>query len=298
MKKKSSLKKLPHGFLAFAILPSVILITVFLIIPVCRALAMSLTEVQMLSQKTTFVGLANFQYMLHDDLFWKTLRNTIKVMIVTPIITISIAVILSFVISQSKLKEKDLYVVLFFLPNTLASAVIAIIWALIYHPTSGILNGFLGAIGLSALQHTWLGDAGTALWCIAATIIWSSFGYYLVLEMAGIDGISPEIYESATIDGAGFWDKLFRITIPLIKNVIGITFVMNMSGVLGATYTYSTIMTNGGPNYASEVLMKYIYSVGIKEGTMGYASALTVVMLVISIFLSLLSRRLTEKSVR
>ena len=116
--------------------------------------------------------------------------------------------------------------------------------------------------------------------------------------MAGIDGISPEIYESATIDGAGFWDKLFRITIPLIKNVIGITFVMNMSGVLGATYTYSTIMTNGGPNYASEVLMKYIYSVGIKEGTMGYASALTVVMLVISIFLSLLSRRLTEKSVR
>ena len=298
MKKKSSLKKLPHGFLAFAILPSVILITVFLIIPVCRALAMSLTEVQMLSQKTTFVGLANFQYMLHDDLFWKTLRNTIKVMIVTPIITISIAVILSFVISQSKLKEKDLYVVLFFLPNTLASAVIAIIWALTYHPTSGILNGFLGAIGLSALQHTWLGDAGTALWCIAATIIWSSFGYYLVLEMAGIDGISPEIYESATIDGAGFWDKLFRITIPLIKNVIGITFVMNMSGVLGATYTYSTIMTNGGPNYASEVLMKYIYSVGIKEGTMGYASALTVVMLVISIFLSLLSRRLTEKSVR
>lgn len=297
-KNRSGQRRLPYGFLAFAVIPSVILIVLFLLIPVCRALAMSLTEVQLLSQKTTFVGLDNFKYMLRDELFWKALKNTLKIMIVTPAITISIAVILAYMVSQSKLKEKNMYVVLFFLPNTLSSAIVAIMWALVYHPTSGILNGFLGAIGLSSLQHTWLGDAGTALWCIAATIIWSSFGYYMVLQMAGIDGISPEIYESATIDGAGFWDKLFKITLPLMKNVIGITFVMNMSGVLGASYTYSTIMTDGGPNYASEVLMKYIYAVGIKGGSMGYASALTVVMLVISIALSLISRKFTERSVQ
>lgn len=297
-KKRNGLQKLPYGFLACAIIPATALIFVFLIIPVFRALSMSLTEVQLLSQKTTFVGLENFKYMIHDELFLKALKNTIKIMLVTPIITIAIAVVLAYLVSQCKLSEKNMYVILFFLPNTLSSAVVAIMWALVYHPTSGILNGFLGAIGLSALQHTWLGDAGTALWCIAATIIWSSFGYYMVLEMAGIDAISPEIYESATIDGAGFWDKLFRITLPLLKNVIGITFVMDMSGVLGASYTYSTIMTNGGPNYASEVLMKYIYSVGIKEGSMGYASALTVVMLVISITLSVISRKFTEKSER
>lgn len=297
-KKRMGLNKLPYGFIAFAVIPAFVLIVVFLIVPVFRALSMSLTEVQLLSQKTTFVGLDNFRYMLRDELFWKALRNTLKIMLVTPAITIALAIVLAYLVSQSKLKEKNMYVILFFLPNTLSSAVVAIMWALVYHPTSGILNGFLGAIGLSVLQRTWLGDAGTALWCIAATIIWSSFGYYMVLLMAGIDGISPEIYESATIDGAGFWDKLFRITLPLLKNVIGITFVMDMSGVLGASYTYSTIMTNGGPNYASEVLMKYIYSVGIKGGSMGYASALTVVMLVISITLSLISRQFTERSVR
>lgn len=295
---RSGLKRLPYGFLTFAVIPSVVLVVLFLLIPVCRALAMSLTEVQLLSQKTTFVGLDNFRYMLRDELFWKALKNTLKIMIVTPVITITIAVILAYLVSQSKLKEKNMYVILFFLPNTLSSAIVAIMWALVYHPTSGILNGFLGAIGLNSLQHTWLGEAGTALWCVAATIIWSSFGYYMVLQMAGIDGISPEIYESATIDGAGFWSKLFRITLPLMKNVIGITFVMNMSGVLGASYTYCTIMTDGGPNYASEVLMKYIYAVGIKGGSMGYASALTVVMLVISIALSLISRKFTERSVQ
>ncbi|MDO4487622.1 MAG: sugar ABC transporter permease [Eubacteriales bacterium] len=296
--KKRGLKKLPYGFIAFAIIPATVLVTVFLLIPVCRAIMMSFTEVSLLSQKTRFVGLDNFRYMVRDEYFIKAVKNTFKIMLVTPLITISIAVLLAFIVSQCKLKEKNLYVVLFFLPNTLSSAVVAIMWALVYHPTSGILNGFLGGIGLSALQHTWLGDASTALWCIAATIIWSSFGYYMVLQMAGMDGISPEIYESAVMDGATFWDKLFKITLPLIKNVIGITFVMDMSGVLGASYTYSTIMTNGGPNFASEVLMKYIYSIGIKEGSMGYASALTVVMLVISVTLSIISRKFTERSVK
>ena len=113
--------------------------------------------------------------------------------------------------------------------------------------------------------------------------------------MSGLDSISPEIYESATIDGAGFWSKIFRITLPLMRNIIGITFVINMSGVLGASYVYSMIMTAGGPNGASNVLLRYIYQQGILNGNMGYSSAVTVVTLILSVGLSVISRKLTNK---
>ena len=294
--KNSGLNRLPWGFIAFCIVPSVALTFTFIFIPTVRAVLLSFQNVGALSMKGKYIGLENYAYLVKDKYFIQAFFNTVKVIFVVPILTIFTAFILAFILQQSKLKEKNLYIIIYFLPNAISSTVLAIIWSYVYHPTSGILNNILGGIGLNALKRTWLGDKNTALWCIAATIWISCFGYYMILHLAGMDSIQPELYESAKLDGAGFWTQFFKITFPLMKNIIGITFVMNMGGVLGASFVYSKIMTDGGPNGASNVLLRYVYQQGILNGQMGYSSCITVITLALSIVLSIIARRLTRQS--
>lgn len=292
VKKKN---RLPILFILFCVVPATVCSITFILIPTIRSVALSFMNVGTLSMKGEYAGFENYAYLVKDDYFRQALVNTLKVMLVVPLVTIFTAFLLAFILQQSKLPEKKLYVTFYFLPNAISSTVLAIIWSYVFHPTSGTLNNILADLGLKSLQHTWLGDSSTALWCIAVTIYLTSFGYYMIMHMSGLDSISPEIYESATIDGAGFWSKIFRITLPLMRNIIGITFVINMSGVLGASYVYSMIMTAGGPNGASNVLLRYIYQQGILNGNMGYSSAVTVVTLILSVGLSVISRKLTNK---
>ena len=293
--QKKRKNRLPVLFILICVLPAIVLAITFIYIPTIRAIELSFRDVGLLSLKGKFVGFENFAYLFKDKYFTQALVNTLKVIVAVPFVTIFTAFLFAFIIQQSNLKEKKLYITIYFLPSVISSTVLAIIWSYVFHPTSGTLNNILGAIGLSALKHTWLGESTTALWCIALTIYLTSFGYYMVMHMSGLDSISPEIYESATLDGAGFWKKLFRITMPLMRNIIGITFVINMSGVLGASYTYSMLMTNGSPNGASNVLLRYIYQQGMTNGNMGYSSAISVFTLALGVILSLISRRLTSK---
>lgn len=288
-------RRLPILFILFCVIPSLVLAITFIVIPTIRAIGLSFQNVGMLSLKGEFIGFENYAYLAKDRYFTQALGNTLKIMLVVPFLTVFTAFLMAFILQQVKLREKDMYITVYFLPNAISSTVLAIIWAYIFHPTSGTLNGLLGAVGLENLQRTWLGDSSTALWCLAITIYLTCFGYYMIMHMSGMDGIGPEIYESATLDGAGFWTKLFKITLPLMRNIIGITFVINMSGVLSASYTYSMLMTGGGPNGSSNVLLRYIYQQGILNGNMGYSSAITVFTLILAVLLSLLSRKLTDK---
>ena len=189
-----------------------------------------------------------------------------------------------------------LYRTIFYFPNIVSLTVVGIIWSFVFHPNVGIVNKILGAVGLESLQRSWLGDSKTALWCIAFTLLWQAAGYYMVMHIAAMDGISPEIYESATLDGASAWRKLVSITMPLMKDIIGITFVLALSGTINLSFVLSQVMTGGGPNGASSVLLQYMYTQGFVNGNFGYAMAITVFTLAISVALSMLSRKLTDAS--
>lgn len=191
---------------------------------------------------------------------------------------------------------KELYRTIFYFPNIVSLTVVGIIWSFVFHPNVGIINKILGAVGLESLQRSWLGDSKTALWCIAFTLLWQAAGYYMVMHIAAMDGISPEIYESATLDGASAWRKLISITMPLMKDIIGITFVLALSGTINLSFVLSQVMTGGGPNGASSVLLQYMYTQGFVNGNFGYAMAITVFTLAISVALSMLSRKLTDAS--
>lgn len=294
--RQKKAQPLPVLFICISVLPAVILTLMFTIWPTAQALYLSFTNATSLGLNNKFVGLDNYIYMFHDKSFIQALINTAKLMAVVPVITIFCSLVLAFVLNQCKLKEMVLYRTLFYFPNIVSLTVVGIIWSFVFHPNVGIVNKILGAVGLESLQRSWLGDSKTALWCIAFTLLWQAAGYYMVMHIAAMDGISPEIYESATLDGASAWHKLISITMPLMKDIIGITFVLALSGTINLSFVLSQVMTGGGPNGASSVLLQYMYTQGFVNGNFGYAMAITVFTLAISVALSMLSRKLTDAS--
>lgn len=294
--RQKKAQPLPVLFICISVLPAVILTLMFTIWPTVQALYLSFTNATSLGLNNKFVGLDNYIYMFHDKSFIQVLINTAKLMAVVPVITIFCSLVLAFVLNQCKLKEMVLYRTIFYFPNIVSLTVVGIIWSFVFHPNVGIVNKILGAVGLESLQRSWLGDSKTALWCIAFTLLWQAAGYYMVMHIAAMDGISPEIYESATLDGASAWRKLVSITMPLMKDIIGITFVLALSGTINLSFVLSQVMTGGGPNGASSVLLQYMYTQGFVNGNFGYAMAITVFTLAISVALSMLSRKLTDAS--
>ena len=294
--RQKKAQPLPVLFVCISVLPAVILTLMFTIWPTVQALYLSFTNATSLGLNNKFVALDNYIYMFHDKSFIQALKNTAKLMAVVPVITIFCSLVLAFVLNQCKLKEMVLYRTLFYFPNIVSLTVVGIIWSFVFHPNVGIINKILGAVGLESLQRSWLGDSKTALWCIAFTLLWQAAGYYMVMHIAAMDGISPEIYESATLDGASAWRKLVSITMPLMKDIIGITFVLALSGTINLSFVLSQVMTGGGPNGASSVLLQYMYTQGFVNGNFGYAMAITVFTLAISVALSMLSRKLTDAS--
>lgn len=284
LKKKGNL---PKTFIAASIIPTCILTIIFIIIPTLQVFFLSLTNSTGLSDQYQFVGLDNYIYMFRDDQFVQSLWNSIKLMAVVPIITVAAALILAFILTQSKLKEKAFYRTVFFFPSIIALTVIGIIFSFMFHPTMGTVNQILGK------TIAWLGNEKTALWCIAATLVWQSTGYYMVMHVAAIDGIAPEIYESATIDGATQFKKMIYIVLPLLKNIIGVTYILSLSGTMVLSYILSDVMTGGGPSGTSTVMLQYMYTQAFSNSNFGYAMAIAVFIMIISVVLSVLSRKIT-----
>lgn len=294
MGKKRKKKKLPVLFIGICVIPTVVLTLIFKIYPTVNTLIMSFTDANLLGSGK-FVALDNYTYMFQDKYFILALKNTVKLLAVVSVVTIAFSLILAFILTQSKLREAGIYRTVFYIPNVISLSVVAVIWAFVFNSRMGILNSFLDKVGLGMLKRDWLGDSTTALWCIAVVMIWQAVGYYIIMHIAAIDGISQEIYEAATIDGAGKVRQLLSITVPLIKNIIGRTFILAISGTLGMSLSLDKVMTGGGPNGASSVLTYYMYQQGMMQGNFGYAMAITVFTLIMSLGLSFLTEAITEK---
>jgi N-acetylglucosamine transport system permease protein len=294
--KKSKTGSLPAGFIAACILPALCLAIIFMIIPALNALRMSFTNaVSMRASDTVkFIGFENYVYLFtRDKLFHQALWNTFRLMVVVPVLTIFIGLFFAFLLTQIKLKERGVYRVLFFLPSVISLTVVGIVWACLFDPRSaGVINKVVSLAGIGPVP--WLGEEKIALWCIAAVLIWQAAGYYMVMHIAAIDGISRDIYEAASIDGAGGAHKFLLITVPLLKDAIGITWVLSLSGTIGLSYVLSSVMTNGGPGNASLVLLHHIYKTAFGQGAnFGYAMSITVFSLVLAFVLSFLSRKVS-----
>lgn len=290
-----TLKRRKAWFIALCLLPGLALFLLFKVYPTVQIFQKSLYLWTGLSDAPVFVGLKNYSDMFRDDVFLQSLRNTGFLMLIVPVFTLLTALINASILTRSKLKERNVYRTVFFFPSILSFVVIAILWSFIYHPTMGFLNSGLELIGLGELALPWLGDQRTVLWALAVTLIWQAAGYYMVMYMAGIDSISPELYEAAEIDGATKIQQFFRITIPMLWEIIRVTIIFSINGVLSISFIIVSIMTAGGPNRHSEVVMTYLYGQAFTNSNFGYAMAIGVFIFVVSMILALVSNKLTDR---
>ncbi|MEM7536810.1 MAG: sugar ABC transporter permease [Chloroflexota bacterium] len=278
----------PYLFL----LPALVIYLAFNLGPVLATVVLSFFEWNLLSPSSEFVGLKHYIYILNDRLFWNALYHNLIFLTLAVFIPVSIGLMLAVLMAEIT-KGRVIYRSLLFLPAIFSDVVIAYVWKWIYHPFAGILNQALTAAGLDFLTMSWLGDPNIALISVFVAYAWASFGYSMVIFLAGLQGIDPEIYDAARVDGATFWRKLFSITIPLLHEVF--TFVITLR-ILTAMGVFSVIfiLTGGGPFYSTDVIGVYIYRL-IGNYEMGWATTAATINGIIIVSMSVLFMRWRER---
>jgi N-acetylglucosamine transport system permease protein len=276
--------------------PAIILYAVFVLWPYGQSFYTSLTQWSGLSPNKTFIGLANFDKLIHDPQFWNALRHNGIMLVVLPLITIALALLFAALFTQGgqAVPGAGFYRVVFFFPQVMAVAIIGILWSFVFNPNAGLLNGFLRVLGLGGLQRAWLGDPATSLGAVAAVVIWQAVGFYMVLFIAGMQAIPTSFYEAAIIDGATRWTMFWRITLPLLWDNLQVALVYIGIGALDL-FTIVQVMTEGGPNQSSEVVAHYLYTTAFQYGQFGYATAIGVALLFLTLVLSLLTFTVTRR---
>ncbi len=280
------------------VLPSLLLYGVFVLWPYGQALYYAFTDWHGFSPKRPFVGFANFQRLWHDRLFWNAIKHNLEMLAVLPIVTIALALLFAALIAQGGrgVRGGGIYRVIFFFPQVMSAVVLGVLWDFVYHPNIGILNGFLRITGLGGWRQTWLGDPHWVLPAIAAVAIWSSVGFFLILFIAGMQSIPIDLYDAATLDGASRWRAFWGITLPLLRDHLQVAIIFIALSALDL-FSLVQVMTvkNGGPSRAADVAARYMYDQAFAKSQFGYATAIGVVLLVLSLLLSVVTIKLTQR---
>lgn len=279
------------------VVPGLLMYGLFVLWPYTQALYVALTDWSGMTPEKNFIGLDNFTRLFRDDKFWNALKHNIQFLVVLPLTIIPIALLFAALTTQKlgTVRGSGFYRFLFFAPEVLSVVVIGVLWSFVYHPTIGLLNAVLERVGLEMLTRTWLGSPETVLWAIAGVIVWSGVGFFMIMFMAGIQGIPTEFYEAATLDGAGRWRQFRDITFPLLRNQLQVALVFLGIGALDMFALVQVMAEGGGPSRGADVVARYMYDAAFAQSRFGYATAMGVVLLILTLALSLITIKVTSR---
>ena len=266
------------------ILPVVVFLVIFMFIPIVQIFYYSLTNWDG-GFHSEFIGLKNYADMIHNPDFWTVLKNNLIILVLgVPLWTIFPIIIA--VLLYEEIKGYKFFKTVYFFPSVLSIVIVGTLFKIFFGYT-GPINQLFKTLGLDNLVIEWLGSGRTSLPIIVASVNWSGFGSAILIYLAAMSAIDTSVYEASEIDGVSWFKKVRYITLPLIKNVVQFTIVLNIIHAFSQMYAYVMVMTNGGPGYESTVLEYFIYLKGFRAGDMGYASALSVVLFVLVLLISL-----------
>ena len=284
-------------FITLSLVPATILFFIFIIIPTMNVFWMSLFKWGGLVNNKKFVGLDNFIMLFKDSNFLKSFQNTIFLLVIVTIITMALAIISAAILVKEDTKFKNFFRIIFYFPNILSVVVISAIFSAILDPNQGIVNSTLKFFNLNSLTRMWLGDQKVVIWCIAFAMIWQAIGYYMVMYMSSISGISISLYESASLDGATGIQQFFKITLPLVWNTIRTTLTFFVISTINLSFLFVKVMTSGGPDGSSEVFLSYMYKQAYSNSSYGYGMTIGVVVFIFSFILSLAINKITQRDI-
>lgn len=270
-------------FIASFLAPAVILYGVFLLYPLGQSFVIAFYKWSGLSDKREFVGLANFERLFQDENYMKALGNNAWMLVVALLSLLTLGIGVAHLLQQRD-RLSAVMRGLFLFPHVMSIVAAAILWYYVYSPVGGLLNAALGKTGEDAVS--WLGKSSTALPAVTVTFVWWALGFYVMLFSAGLRNISSEVNEAAELDGAQGWRRFTMVTWPLlwsVKRVAVIYIVINVVNTFGIV----NLMTNGGnPDRATEVLLTYLYEVGVQASKYGYGTAIAVTTFVMVLLMT------------
>lgn len=291
MSKNIVQKITPYAYIA----PALIVVLFVFAYPIVDVTIRSFVGFQGSTAKSSFVGLRNYRLMFADKLFWVSLKNSFLLLLAVPIMTI-LAVFIAAVLFD-KIKFSGLYQSIVFFPYILAIPVVGIVFSYILQ-LRGVLNQILNAAGLSLFALDWLGNSKLAIWSVLVVIIWKQTGLGVVIFLSRMGSIDGSIFEAAKIDGAGWWQRLFKVTLPQMASVIEFFVVISILNMLSWVFDYIYVITGGGPANATYVLDFYIYRKAFSSSQMFIASSASVSLLMIAtviiIFEGFIRKKLEE----
>ena len=267
--------------------PAVLLLVVFVYYPVVDNLRLSLFRWNAFSPKEIWVGLDNYVNLAADPIFWSSLFNNIAYAVVSVVCQVGGGLVLAAVLEELiRGRWKGFFRTVYFVPAVISLTITGLLFQFIYSPQIGLLNQFLGVLGLDALEHSWLGESATAIWSIIAMSQWQSIGYVMVLFIVAMQRIPRELLEAAFIDGASRAQAFRSITVPLVREMTLLATIITVSGSF-LVFNEVQVMTAGGPNNASHTLGTWLYKSAFFNDQMGYAAAIAVVIFVITLVASI-----------
>ncbi len=276
------------------ILPWLIVLAIFWLYPLIYAGYLSLTEYNTLTDTSVYIGFKNYARIFEDEYFWIAIKNTLYFVVISVPITLILSLILAELLNQKVAKFRSFFQAAYFMPSVTSLVVISLIFTNLY-AKDGYLNTLFSMIGLPISERGFLLDPSTALNSIIAMDVWLSVGYYMMLFLSSMQTIPHDLYDSAKVNGANFWQQFLYITLPGLRSTI---FFVIMLDLIKAFQVFIEIfvMTKGGPMYSTTSIVYYIFDTAFNHtDMMGYASAIAYILFFFLLALSLIQIKLSEE---
>ncbi|MDO9172373.1 MAG: sugar ABC transporter permease [bacterium] len=276
--------------------PALLLLLVFFFLPVVAGLLLGLTDFDIYAigspGNARFVGLENYARLLTNDVFWRSLGNTLFFVALGGPLSVAVSLGAAMLVDAKLTRLRPLFRTIYFAPVVTTLVSVAIIWRYLYHPRYGLLNHVLGLVGIGPID--WLGDPHWAMPAIVLLAVWKNFGYNMLIFVAGLQAVPAELYEAASIDGANGRQRFRHITLPGLAPTflfVGVTTMIGYFQVFAEPY----VMTQGGPLGSTRSVVLFMYEEGFRWWRIGTASATAVVLLLITLAGALLQFRLQKE---
>jgi len=283
-----------NRFVAAVLVPALALLTLFVVVPIVASFVISLFDFNPLMTGHPFMGLENYRRLFNEDLYRISVRNTLVFVFITSSINITLGLVLANLISGVQQKWlRNLILVCIFLPCVVPIANSAVVWSRsLYAGRTGLINILLAKLGIESIN--WMGDSTMIMPALIMFTVWADMGYNTVLLTAGAESIPHDLYEAASIDGAGPLLRFFKITVPLLGRVMMFIIPMTLMAHFQMFAQFEIMARNGGPSRAGQVLTTYIYYSGFRAKDLGYASAISVTLFLMILVITMVQRRISR----